>query len=160
MGKKWFLNVFFLGYTYGQKKTFSHRSKNNEIFLEILIYYGSMDKNDFFKMISKNMLYPEMLKFTEICTNNDFFKMISINVVFVEILIFLDIRYFKVISNKRNFLWNIDIFGNMVKKLFFQQDLNKVHFPQILIFTQIWTKNANDPKRNVPLFEMLAKNNF
>ena len=39
-------------------------------------------------------------------------------------------EFFKVISNQRNFAQNVDIFGYMENKLFFQSDLKQRYFPR------------------------------
>ena len=148
--KRFFLNnlkkcSFSSKCCYGQKTIFSTWSQNNVLFLEILIFTNIWTKNDFSKMIWQSAcprnvdIHDDMEQKRRFPRNVDMCKKRLLQSD-------LQITY----SSKK--YWDLGIYG---KKTIFSKWSKKVLVPEMLIFTEIWTKN-------VGFLKMLiwAKNDF
>ena len=92
-------------------KFFFQSFEKKDLFLEMCIF-----SNIFTKWSQNNVIFIKMFICLEILTTNTFSKTSKKKYLFVEILYLINSNFFKVISNKSA-------------------------FPEMLIFSKIWTKN-------------------
>ena len=150
-------------YIYGfmdQKLFFAKKSKE---FLYLWIY----GQKTIFSKWSQKKCFTQNCPYLRLCGQKSIFpnylkKRTDLKkVIFLEILIFTDLwtkNKFSKLSQKHALPRNVDIYGDMDRKRFFQNDLKnrvipkKVIFVEILIFTDLWTNNF--------FFKMIAKTFF
>ena len=125
---QWKQTVMWRNFTMSSRKKKSSRTIDN---------YGFIEKNDFWKMISKKPHFPRNV---DIYGEKIYFSKSTQNkVVFLEIIICSELWVNKMISKLGR---NNDMYGFVDKKWFFQNDLTKVViFPEMFIFSQIWVNN-------------------